>query len=61
MIGTNLSVLSSALDSFIAVFVKVGKVLPNFFVCSWDDVSILDGSELAGQGADCGDMEFVLM
>jgi hypothetical protein len=59
--GTYFAVLTSTFDSFVAVFVQVGKVLPYLFISSMNDITIFDGSELRGESSDCGDMEFVLV
>lgn len=61
MIGTNLSVLSSAFDALIAVLVQVGKVLPKLLVGSWDDIPVLNGRKSVRQVANGSNMEFVLM
>lgn len=55
------SVFAAAFDAFVAVFVEVGEVFPEFFVGGVDDVSVFDGGEFLGQGADGGDVELVLM
>lgn len=61
MVRADFSVFSSALDTFVGVLVEVGKILPEFFVGSVDDVSILNGGELGCEITDGRCMEFVLM
>lgn len=61
MIRADFAVLPSAFDPFVAVLVKIGKIFPNFFVSSGNNISILNRSKLVGQAADCGNMKFVLM
>jgi hypothetical protein len=60
-VRANLAILTTTLDSFVAILVQIGEVLPQFLVSSMDDVSILDGGELGSQSADGGNMEFVLV
>jgi hypothetical protein len=55
------AVLAAAPDTLIAVLVQVGKVLPELLVGRMDDVAVLDGGELASQGPDGGNVEFVLV
>ena len=55
------AVLAAAFDALVAVLVQVGEILPEFLVSSVHDVAIFDGGELGSQGADCGDVEFVLV
>ena len=61
MVGADFAVFSAALDTLVAVLVKVGEVLPKFLVDCIDDVSILNGSKLCRQVPDCGDVELVLV
>lgn len=60
-IRANLAILATTLDSFVAILVQVGEVLPQFLVSSMDNVSILDRGELGSQSANGGNVEFVLM
>ena len=60
-VGANLAVFTTTFDTLVAVLVKIGKVLPEFLVSGMNKVSILNGGKLAGQGADSGNVEFVLV
>lgn len=60
-VGANLTVFTTTFDTLVAVLVKIGKVLPEFLVSGMNKVSVLNGGKLAGQGADSGNVEFVLV
>ena len=55
------AVLAAAFDALVAVLVQIGEVLPQFLIAGVYDVTILDRGELRCEGADGGDVEFVLM
>jgi hypothetical protein len=55
-VRADLAILATTLDTLIAILVKIGKVLPEFLVSGMDNISIL-----GSQGADGGNVEFVLV
>lgn len=55
------TMLSTTLDSLVAVFVQVGKVLPQVPVGLGDCVVVRQGSKLVGESRDSVDMELVLV
>jgi hypothetical protein len=57
----DLAILPAAFNSLIGILVKIGKVLPQFFVSSVDNLAVLNGSEFGRQVPDGGGVEFVLM
>lgn len=57
----DLAILATTFDTLIAILVKIGKVFPELLVSGMDNISILDGGELGSQGADGGNVEFVLV
>lgn len=59
--GTDLPIFATAFDTFVAVLVQVGEILPEFLVGLADFVSILERGELGSQVPDSLSMEFVLM
>lgn len=55
------SILSSALDALVGVFVELSEVLPQFLVLVGDWIAFFNGCELLRQVAKCARVEFVLM
>jgi hypothetical protein len=60
-IRADFAILATTLDTFVAILIQIGEVLPELLIGGMDDVSVLDGSELGGQSTDCSNVEFVLV